>query len=109
MYLVIYGAVPFIFARDEQLRVDIIANRLPPKVRHCTDIAANVLAIVFMGVFTWYSARLALIMFTNDYRFDLMTAIPKYPEYMLIAVVAGISTFLIFIYLLKLLRRGTLK
>jgi len=105
MYVVIFGILTELFVRGEHLDVAVLVDKFPPKFRYGVDIVTNLVAVLFMGVFTWYAMRLAVIIYREGYKYEIMQILPKWPTFMLIAVSIFMSSIFLFIHLLKLLKR----
>lgn len=46
-------------ATNQHVRIDAIYNTLPPRVQRMMDILADLLALGFLGVVTWYGVKQA--------------------------------------------------
>ena len=109
MFVVIFGVVPQLFARSEHLRVDIVVDKFPPKVRHWVDVAMNIVAVVVMGVFTWYIVRLFIIIYIGGYYYQVLRLLPKWPVYMVISICVVVSTIFLLVNLFRLLGAGKVR
>ncbi len=106
MIVVIFAAMPELFVRGHHLRIDVVADRLPPKFRHWAELFVTTVALLFLIFFTGYATRLTITMYSRDIHYRLMDVVPQWPQYVLAASALALVSVFVFIYLLKLLKRG---
>lgn len=58
MVVVIFLALPYAESRGQHIAVDLVFNRLPPRVRQALGLFALVLALVFFGAMAWQGWKL---------------------------------------------------
>lgn len=85
----IFAAIAYAQERQEHIGVDIVTERLPPRIRHLFRIFSLSLCTLFFLVLTWRASSLAL---TSWHARETAMALIPYPVYPFkFGVLAGLS------------------
>ena len=103
-FIVVFAAVPELFIRGQHIRVNIVSDRLPLKVRRRVEMVIATIGLLFMVYFTWYTMRLAIIIYISNEHYQTLKDLPKWPTYMITGVSAVLVSIFMLVYLLKLFK-----
>jgi len=101
MFIVVFAAVPELFVRGQHLRIEVVANRLPPKVNRWVELFVTALGSLFMLFFSWYLARLVLEMYSRQLHYHMMPLVPRWPQYALAALAIVLASLVLLSNLFK--------
>jgi TRAP-type C4-dicarboxylate transport system permease small subunit len=101
---VVMLGVPYFFSRGTFVRINVIADLLPRRVRDIMEIITSGTVVITLLWLTYYSARLTARVYGIGVDFPYM-GFPEWPLYMTYPL--GLSTLAIavFIYFLRAVRR----
>jgi len=105
MLVAVFAIVPQLFVSDQHLRVNIIADRLPPKIRRWGEIVTTTITLVFMCVLTGYFIRLTIQVYHRHVVYETLQNIPEWPQYAFVAFALILVSIFMCFYLFRLFKR----
>ena len=105
MVAVVYLALPLCAVRERNVRVEILAIRLPPKLLALVDVITCFLSLGILALITWQG-----FLEFNDMlkvkRVSNMLSVPAYPFHLILAISCLILCGVLFIKLIQLAREA---
>ena len=72
-------AAAWVLAREGHVRIELLVNRLSPKVQRLLKFSTSVVGAVLCGLFFWYSLQITLEAINTKELFVEATVVPKWP------------------------------
>jgi TRAP-type C4-dicarboxylate transport system permease small subunit len=63
---VLFLALPATLQRGEHIRVSMLTDRLPPRLRHTAEVVVLLLALALASFLAFYACKLVWVSFTTD-------------------------------------------
>jgi TRAP-type C4-dicarboxylate transport system permease small subunit len=96
-YLLVFVAfmsIGWVLKEDRHVRVSVVINLLPDRVRDLLDIFASLLVMIFCGIIVWKGGKTAITAYTGDYHSSSLLNFPLWIPYAIIplgALVLGMQ------------------
>jgi TRAP-type C4-dicarboxylate transport system permease small subunit len=105
MVAVVYLALPLCAVREKNVRVEILAVRLPPKLLAFVDVITCFLSLGILALITWQGFLEFNDMFRVK-RVSNMLSVPAYPFHLILAVSSLILCGVLLIKLIQMAREA---
>jgi len=105
MVAVVYLALPLCAVRERNVRVEILAVRLPPKLLAFVDVITCFLSLGILALITWQGFLEFNDMFRVK-RVSNMLSVPAYPFHLILAVSSLILCGVLLIKLIQIAREA---
>ena len=112
MVVVTFGGLAFVQRKKMNINVDLLLRHFPPRLQIVSELASNLIGLLFFGAFTWYGVSFFWESFEIKEYAEALIPFPIYPSKFAMLIGVGLVTLQLLVdtfQTVKRLMRGDVK